>query len=249
MGTMRKAFFCTGICTAAVLMSGIFAFLWTEKPQCAGALCFDAPAEQKVYRQAQDLRPESSRTGSEKGGDVTQETISPSIPSMPIAAEEEPAAARPTAPASENQSSVLAEAPDEVWPLEDPSDSGLWEGARAKNADRTAAADEAWQALEETALYDPDDARRDKAINHIALHRSDGAVAVLTEVAFFDPSPDNRLNAVQQLWFSAADGLDREGSIESALQSALNDPEDAIREMAERALADLQALAESRRKD
>ena len=54
------------------------------------------------------------------------------------------------------------------------------------------------------------------------------SVAVLDEVAAFDPSPDNRLQAVQLLWYSAADGLDSDGSIEATLRAALDDPDEAV---------------------
>ena len=80
----------------------------------------------------------------------------------------------------------------------------------------------------------------------MALHRSAESVAVLNEVAALDPSPDNRLQAIQQLWYSAADGLDSDGSIMSTLRAALDDPDEAIAKMAKQALADLKALDEAR---
>lgn len=69
---------------------------------------------------------------------------------------------------------------------------------------------------------------------------------MLNQVAAFHASPDNRLRAIEQLWYSAADGLDSNGTIRSTLETARDDPDEAIAEMAEKALADLQTLEDAR---
>lgn len=118
---------------------------------------------------------------------------------------------------------------------------------KERKAEAAAAAKAAkeWESLAEAALGEPDDELRGAAINDVGLHRTADAVAVLNEVAAFDPSTDNRMQAIEQLWYSAADGLDRDGGIRGTLQAALDDPDEAIAEMAEKALADLQALEQA----
>ena len=120
---------------------------------------------------------------------------------------------------------------------------------RKARAAAAAKAAKRWESLAEAALKEPDDALRGEAINGVGLRRGPESVAVLNQVATLDPAPDNRLQAVQQLWYSAADGLDGDGTIRSTLRAALDDPDEAIALMAEKALADLEALEEARALD
>ena len=72
---------------------------------------------------------------------------------------------------------------------------------------------------------------------------------MLTDVAYSDPVADNRLLALEALWYSAADGLDGDGAIKTALREALNDPDERIAELAEKALADLDKLEKRREQE
>ncbi len=114
--------------------------------------------------------------------------------------------------------------------------------AVAPDAMATAEAAESWQALAWAALNEPDDALRGEAIGDVGLQRHAEAVAVLVQVAASELDPDNRLQAVTSLWYSAADGLDGDGTIWAALQAALDDPDEQIVALAKRAIADLEAL-------
>lgn len=55
-------------------------------------------------------------------------------------------------------------------------------------------------------------------------------------------SPSADAMTYQPLWHAAADGLDADGTIWNALRWALEDPDDRIAELAERAMAGLMAL-------
>ncbi len=114
--------------------------------------------------------------------------------------------------------------------------------AVAPDAMAAAEAAESWDALAWAALNEPDDALRGEAIGEVGLQRHADAAAVLVQVAAFELDPDNRLQAVTSLWYSAADGLDGDGTIRAALQAALDDPDEQVAAMAKRALEDLEAL-------
>ncbi len=120
------------------------------------------------------------------------------------------------------------------------SEAGL--DAEAPDAIGAAEAAESWEALAWAALNEPDDALRGEAVGTVGLQRHADAAAVLVQVAASDVEPDNRLQAVESLWYSAADGLDGDGTIGAALQAALDDPDEQVADMAKRALEDLQAL-------
>lgn len=100
-------------------------------------------------------------------------------------------------------------------------------------------------ALESAALFEADDELRGAAIGEVVLYRHTSAVAILIKAAATDPEPGNRLQAVEALWYSAADGLDTQGTIAGALQAALDDPDEGVSATAGQAIADLAALADS----
>lgn len=99
--------------------------------------------------------------------------------------------------------------------------------------------------LESAALYEPDGELRGQAISEVASYRHNSAVAILIKAAASDSEPGNRLQAVEALWYSAADGLNVNGAISAALQTALDDPDERVAATAGRAIADLAALAQS----
>ena len=74
-------------------------------------------------------------------------------------------------------------------------------------------------------------------------------VAVLTDGAFSDPVTESRLLWLEALWYSAADGLDGDGAITTALQKVLNDLDESIAELAEKALKDLDQLEKRRERE
>ena len=141
---------------------------------------------------------------------------------------------------------VTATEPAELLQLAQNNDTSEARGsdpdAAAPDAIAAAEAAESWEALAWAALNEPDDALRGEAIQDVGLQRHADAVAVLVQVAVSDVDPDNRLQAVTSLWYSAADGLDGDGTIRAALQAALDDPDEQVAAMAKRALEDLEAL-------
>jgi hypothetical protein len=104
---------------------------------------------------------------------------------------------------------------------------------------------ESWKSLASTALEEPDDELRGEAVQTVGLYRHDDAVAVLLKVALSDQDPDIRFQAFQSLWYSAADGLDTDGTIRETLEAATNDPDERIAELAKKAILDLDALKQS----
>jgi hypothetical protein len=87
----------------------------------------------------------------------------------------------------------------------------------------------------------PDEVRA-AAIDELTLREEPEAIEALLEVARSDPSPDNRHTALESLWRRVADGRDVDGSVQSAIEAALGDPDPQITALAESALADLAKL-------
>ncbi len=247
---------------AGVLVSGaVLATAWALAPGCEGSFCFGS----RVTAEAEPGRERASEVpgaGREILGATTQEPAPAAAPQVRLSTEE---TAEPSGEAELLEEAGAAAEPPEEWrdqeaalarraTGDDTADGSIEafgepELTPEQRRVRQAAAERAakrWDTLVEAALNEPDDELRGEAINGVALQRSAESVAVLNEVAAFDPAPDNRLQAVQQLWYSAADGLDGDGGIMSTLNAALDDPDEAIAKMAEKALADLKALEESR---
>lgn len=99
--------------------------------------------------------------------------------------------------------------------------------------------------LAEQALRDPFKANRYDAIQTLSLYRSYATVDVLIQ-ATMDTDARNRLKAIEALWFSAADGLDKDSNIRLCLQQALGDSDERVAELAARALADIDHLEAAR---
>ena len=249
------------IFACVVLGVAALATVWALSPGCEGSFCFGKGAETEAAREAATVSVVPG-TGREAPDSGAQEPAPAAASDVWLSTDE---AADPDSEAGVLEQTGEAVESTEAWQDQGTSSTGRATGDASVDGSieayeepeltpeqrrvRQAAAEKAakqWDSLVEAALGEPDDELRGEAINGVALHRSAESVAVLNEVAAFDPSPDNRLQAVQQLWYSAADGLDPDGGIRSTLQAALDDPDDDIAEMAEKALADLQALEESR---
>ncbi len=99
--------------------------------------------------------------------------------------------------------------------------------------------------LEEQALWDPYEENRYDAIQKLSLYRSDAAVDILLQAAM-DVEARNRFKALETLWFSAADGMDKEGMIWLGIRQALGDSDERVVELAAKALADLNYLEAAR---
>lgn len=120
-----------------------------------------------------------------------------------------------------------------------PEGSDRAEETRERAAE-TAAED--WESLAAAAIDELDDQLRYEGIRNVGLYRQPEAVRILLEAAEFDLVSDHRLKAYRSLWYAAADGLDADDTIWNALRWAVEDPDDRITELAERAMADLMAL-------
>ncbi|MBW7998406.1 MAG: hypothetical protein FVQ81_17905 [Candidatus Glassbacteria bacterium] len=103
-----------------------------------------------------------------------------------------------------------------------------------------------WEVLAQRAFYELNTQARSESIREVAHYRSEKAVDILLEVATYDGASQNRYQAVEALWRSAANGLDSDGRITDTLQNALRDSDPQIAKLAERAIEDLQQLAERR---
>jgi hypothetical protein len=83
-------------------------------------------------------------------------------------------------------------------------------------------------------------------IREAALRRDAESLSALREAARESPSPAIRRDALEVLWRAAADGVDDDGRVLDVLADARRDPSPEVRDLAERALVDLEALAVTR---
>ena len=211
------------------------AVLWAVSPGCLGGLCLGSGAVPETPASAPAVQ-----VTTEELGQLWQES--------------EPARAAPeSAPAGETETAVertleeLGSAEPDLA-VSDEESADLDQGVTADPvvaAEREAKAAEQWAELASAALSEPDPELRGEAVHGVGLHRNADSVAVLLEVAADDPDPDNRIQALEQLWYSAADGLDGDGAITRSLEAALGDPDEEIAALAEQALADLAKLEQA----
>lgn len=218
-----------------VISGAVLAAGWAFSPGCQGHFCLGADGE-----------AEAERLIAPRDGPTAEEL------------ERIWAESAPERPAFETLSAVpagsVAAAGDEPEPTEadpvvhgqvprDPEQEAAADPVAAERAAAEAA--ERWAVLASTALDEPNPELRSEAVHEIGLHRNADSVAVLVEVVTDDPDPDNRYQALEQLWYSAASGLDGDGAIMRTLEAARGDDDEDIAELAERALADLAKLAQA----
>lgn len=237
--------------TCALLAGAVVVGYYATAPECEGWYCIalgDKPAAQQDARSSGvpaagkpvgDAAAGPSGSGQQMfaGPDFEAD---PAEPSSGTALSEAPSAprVRPAETQSARSFDAFVDEDPADW-VDDEADTPARRIAAEKAAQEAA---DAWEALTVTALEDPDPRKRGTAIGDVGLHRHDDAVTVLLEVAASESDPGNRYQALQSLWYSAADGLDRNGDIRTTLEQAAQDPDPQIAEMAEKALKDLNAL-------
>jgi len=96
-------------------------------------------------------------------------------------------------------------------------------------------------ALASRIRFEPDEEKRSSAVHDLGLYRNEASVDLLTEV-MMDTDTNVRYLALQSLWYSAADGLDKDGEIKSILQQTVSDSDSRIADLARQALDDLENL-------
>jgi hypothetical protein len=220
--------------TGFVLGVGVAAAVpWIMAPGCEGVFCFRAEIEAAVRAETRESAPREQVTAEDL------ERIWLEIESIRSKSE--------AAVSQVEQIAVTLEVQDASQEAPDPEDMALMleaAGGPSEELDLASqqwVAAERWAELAEAALYEQGSELRGDAIHAVGLRRNVDSVAVLLEVATHDPEPDNRYQALQSLWYSAADGLDEDGTIRRTLEAALGDDED-IADLAERALVDLAKL-------
>ena len=237
------------------LATGVtLAVLWLSSSGCDGSLCLGAGDKlegeatdheaslrarvstedlERIWKEAESTRPEPETAPA--GQDEAVPEVGQEVP-VPVLAEQGAVTTAEIRPAEANEKLDTLEGGGSAFDLQEPAkvDPEVVE-ARA--------------AAAYAAINEPNDELRAEAIGDVGLRRDGETVAVLTDVAFSDPVADNRYQALEQLWYSAADGLDGDGAITTALREALNDPDERIAELAEKALADLDRIEKRREQE
>ncbi|MGI9331715.1 MAG: hypothetical protein ACR2RL_01035 [Gammaproteobacteria bacterium] len=119
------------------------------------------------------------------------------------------------------------------------------QAAMAVAAEQARARADRLERLAALLRSDDDQVEHAKVINLIGLQARDDTTTSLLIEGTASPSTGARHESVRNLWFAAADGHD-DGRITDALERAAKDPDARVREIATRALADLEKLEVTR---